>query len=100
MQEMAFQDFKFQTFSGRRCPQTPVVMHPLWKTFTPLTNQARSTSAGQNAALASQEYHCNSSSLYIDTSVFILVFLAKPVRRQRQDDGYQYDVNNHITQNK
>jgi hypothetical protein len=75
MQEMAFQDFKFQTFSGRGCPQTgPVVMHPLWKTFTPLTNQARSTSAGQNAALESQEYHCNSSSLYRYLGVHFGIF--------------------------
>ena len=35
MQEMAFQGFKFQTFSGGECPRSPVVMHPLWKTSTP-----------------------------------------------------------------
>jgi hypothetical protein len=39
MQEMAFQDFKFQTFSGRECPRTPVVIHPLWKTST-LSNKS------------------------------------------------------------
>jgi hypothetical protein len=35
MQEMAFQGFKFQTFSGGECPRSPVVTHPLWKTSTP-----------------------------------------------------------------
>jgi hypothetical protein len=35
MQEMAFQGFKFQTFSGGECPRSPVVTHPLWKASTP-----------------------------------------------------------------
>ena len=39
MQEMAFQDFKFQTFSGREYPRPPVVIHPLWKTST-LSNKS------------------------------------------------------------
>jgi hypothetical protein len=44
MQEIAFQGFKFQTFSEGQCPQIPVVIHPILKLKppSPLTNQARS----------------------------------------------------------
>jgi hypothetical protein len=55
-------------------PPDPRSNAPSLETFTPLTNQARSTSAGQNAALESQEYHCNSSSLYRYLGVHFGIF--------------------------